>query len=449
MLSHSPLTALPRFFSHFVCPPRVDYSKVAKVVAPKRARVEQMNLLLKEANEKLAIKQKELQDVVDKVQELKAKCEATLAEKQSLDAKTSQTEKRLERAQKLTTGLASEEVRWARDAEEIGLKLVDIVGNAFISAACISYYGPFTGKYREQLVTSWHKACLARKIPTSADFTLAATLGNPVEIRQWNINGLPTDATSIDSGILVKRGGRFPLAIDPQEQAKRWIKAEYKSKLVVTRAGNKDMLKAVENACKNGLPLLIEDIGESLDASLDPILLKQTFVKGGLTYVRLGDSEVEFDPKFRLYLSTKITNPHYLPEQQIKGQTHDEHAARCQRAQRRQQTRATGSHLLLHSFSLSLSLLFPVLLLNFSITRSGLEDQLLGDVVKKEAFEVEEKRNKSIAAMAKDRKSLDEIEARILMLLSESQGVSQQTQEGRCWVCGCIGSAVRWPCSPV
>lgn len=359
----------------------VEYSAVSKVVAPKRARVDQMNALLAEANEKLAIKQKELQDVVDKVATLKQKCEITLAEKQSLDAKTSQTEKRLERAQKLTTGLASEEIRWAKDAEEIGLKLVDLVGNAFISAACVSYFGPFTGPYRQQLVSTWLNACLTRKIPTSTDFTLASTLGNPVEIRQWNLNGLPVDSTSIDSGILVKRGWRWSLSIDPQEQAKKWIKNEHKNKLLVTKFSNKDMLKTVENACKNGHPLLIEDIGESLDASIDPILTKAIYSKGGLKYVRLGDSEVEYSDKFRLYLTTKLSNPLYLPEQQIK-----------------------------------------VTLLNFSITRSGLEDQLLSCLVRKEAFEIEEKRNKSIAAMAKDRKSLNDIEDRILLLLSESKG---------------------------
>jgi dynein heavy chain len=141
------------------------------------------------------------------------------------------------------------------------------------------------------------------------------------------------------------------------------------------------MLKTLEHAVKNGLPLLIEDIGETVDASIDPILLKQVYVKGDTKYVRLGDSEIEYHDKFRLYLTTKIANPTYLPETQIK-----------------------------------------VTMLNFFVTRSGLEDQLLASLIMKEAFEVEEKRNKSIAAMAKDRKSLNDIEDRILLLLSESQG---------------------------
>jgi hypothetical protein len=34
--------------------------------------------------------------------------------------------------------------------------------------------------------------------------------------------------------------------------------------------------------------------------------------------VRLGDGEVEYDPSFKLYLSTCLLNPHYLPEVCIK-----------------------------------------------------------------------------------------------------------------------------------
>jgi dynein heavy chain len=34
--------------------------------------------------------------------------------------------------------------------------------------------------------------------------------------------------------------------------------------------------------------------------------------------VRLGDSDVDYDPGFRLFMTTKLPNPHYLPEVCIK-----------------------------------------------------------------------------------------------------------------------------------
>jgi hypothetical protein len=46
--------------------------------------------------------------------------------------------------------------------------------------------------------------------------TLCGTLADPVEVREWMLAGLPSDGTSIDNGILVTRGKRWPLMIDPQ-----------------------------------------------------------------------------------------------------------------------------------------------------------------------------------------------------------------------------------------
>jgi dynein heavy chain len=43
------------------------------------------------------------------------------------------------------------------------------------------------------MVKEWISLCRDTKIPVDADFTLQATLGNPVTIRQWQICGLPAD----------------------------------------------------------------------------------------------------------------------------------------------------------------------------------------------------------------------------------------------------------------
>jgi dynein heavy chain len=89
-----------------------------------------------------------------------------------------------------------------------------------------------------------------------------------------------------------------------------------------------------------GNPVLVEDIGEALDPALEPILQKAVFTQNGRTLIRLGDTDVDYDPNFKFYLTTKMPNPHYLPEVCIK-----------------------------------------VTIINFTVTIKGLEDQLLGDVV--------------------------------------------------------------------
>jgi len=110
-------------------------------------------------------------------------------------------------------------------------------------------------------------------------------------------------------------------------------------------------LRTLENSIQFGVPVLLENVGESLDPALNPILLKQTYVKGNTTYIKLGDQAIEYNPNFYFYITTKYRNPHYLPELSTK-----------------------------------------VTLINFMITYEGLNDQLLGIIVKKERPDLEEEK---------------------------------------------------------
>ncbi len=64
---------------------------------------------------------------------------------------------------------------------------------------------------------------------------------------------------------------------------------------------------------------------------------------------------MDYDPNFRFYVTTKLANPHYLPEVCIK-----------------------------------------VTIINFTVTMKGLEDQLLGEVVRKERPDLEEAKDRLV-----------------------------------------------------
>jgi len=78
-------------------------------------------------------------------------------------------------------------------------------------------------------------------------------------------------------------------------------------------------------------------------------------------------------------MTTKMANPHYLPEICIK-----------------------------------------VTLINFTVTPEGLEDQLLVEVIKVERPELEEERDKLVVSLAEYKRQLKNIEARILKLVAEA-----------------------------
>ena len=82
-----------------------------------------------------------------------------------------------------------------------------------------------------------------------------------------------------------------------------------------------EYMRALESAVQFGQPVLLENVGEELDPSLEPLLLQQVFKQAGGECIRLGDATVEYSRDFRFYLTTKLRNPHYLPEVAVKARS--------------------------------------------------------------------------------------------------------------------------------
>jgi dynein heavy chain len=165
----------------------------------------------------------------------------------------------------------------------------------------------------------WSHLCKHKKIPCSEKFSLSATLGDAVKIREWNISGLPVDSFSIDNGIIVDNSRRWALCIDPQGQANKWIKKmEKRNTLSIIKLTDQNYARTLENAIQFGYTVLLENIGEELDAMLEPILLKSTFKQQGVEYMKFGENIIEYSKNFRFYITTKLRNPHYLPEVAVK-----------------------------------------------------------------------------------------------------------------------------------
>ncbi|XP_054557772.1 dynein axonemal heavy chain 6 isoform X4 [Talpa occidentalis] len=358
------------------------YSRVVKEVEPKRQKLRAAQAELDITLTTLREKQTLLKKVEAQIQALQDEYDRSVNEKESLAKTMALTKARLVRAAKLTAALGDEQVLWEESIEKSQEEISNIIGNAFIAAACVAYYGAFTAQYRQILIECWIENCQHLEIPIDPHFSLINILGDPYEIRQWNTDGLPRDVVSTENGILVTQGSRWPLMIDPQDQANRWIRnKESKSGLKIIKLTDHHFLRTLENSIRLGLPVLLEELKESLDPVLEPILLKQIFLSGGRMLIHLGDSDIDYDKNFRFYMTTKLPNPHYLPEVCIK-----------------------------------------VTIINFTVTKSGLEDQLLSDVVRLEKPELENQRIKLIVKINTDKNQLKTIEEKILKLLFTSEG---------------------------
>ena len=168
--------------------------------------------------------------------------------------------------------------------------------------------------------------------------------------------------------------------IDPQTQANKFIKnmgKDHPEGLEVLKTSDPNMMRAIELAIQFGKWVLLQNVGKSLDPSLDPILLQQVIKQGSSYGIIIGDKNIPYNDKFKFYMTTTMPNPHYSPETQVK-----------------------------------------VTIINFAITPSGLEEQMLATIVGLENPNIEQKKTELVRKNAADRKELLNIEDAILESLS-------------------------------
>ncbi|KAG2907508.1 Dynein heavy chain 17, axonemal [Phytophthora cactorum] len=191
-------------------------------------------------------------------------------------------------------------------------------------------------------------------------------LSDSSDVAQWMNEGLPADRISIENGCIITSCQRWPLLVDPQLQGIIWLRArDFRHKkaegaedrdeqesagqaLVILQPAQKNWTITLKTAITSGQSVILENLGESIDASLEPVIMRQIYKKGRSWFLQFAAEEIEVDPRFRLYLHTKLPNPHYRPE-----------------------------------------ILAYCTLIDFSVTEKGLEDQLLANVVNLEQPDLE------------------------------------------------------------
>ena len=166
--------------------------------------------------------------------------------------------------------------------------------------------------------------------------------------------------------------------IDPQIQANLWIKTLEAGKLIITNQASDRFSSILIDSINYGKPVLVENVGEDINPELDEIL---SCHKGYEGYVRIGDKSAELTRDFNLYLTTKLSRPHYSPETCVK-----------------------------------------VVMVNFMTTEEGLLDQMLALIVSIESVQTEISRQKCIVDNARCRRELKSYEDSILNAVSNAEG---------------------------
>ena len=356
-----------------------NYCDILKVVQPKRERLQAAEAKLRTTMAQLETKQAELRKLEERIAHLRAQHQASIERRSALEQEMQRTQTYLSRAERLLSGLHEEGQRWAVTIDDLETTAPFTIVTSALAAGTMVYAAPVTAHIRGHMIHAWsRKASQLGMVWSSGRIFRVADVVDPVIRRHWVAKGLPSDDVSQDNATIVTKASRWPLCIDPQGQANVWLRRLYRDRgIKVLQPRDPNLMKTLENAIRVGQPVLLENMGETVDATLEPLLQKHLVKQGSRLLLRLRDTSIEYDPNFVFFMTTRMSNPHYLPDIQIK-----------------------------------------VTLVNFTVTPKGLEEQLLADVVRHERKDLEERADRLVVQVADAKGQLLQLEDKILSLLS-------------------------------
>ncbi|KAM4041697.1 dynein axonemal heavy chain 8 [Anomaloglossus baeobatrachus] len=358
------------------------YHEINKEVMPLKTKLKRLAHRLQVVNCELSRMELQLDDKQADLELAQATFDGAVLEKMNLLSEVEHCRKKIESASALIEGLSGEKIRWTEQIRALKCQTTSLVGNVLLVAAFLSYCGPFNETFRTLLEDIWEAEIQSRGIPSSGNLNIVSMFIDQPTVSDWILQGLPADDMSIQNGIIMTKATRYPLLIDPQAQGKAWIKMREKvNGLQVTSFTHKSFYTLLEVCLSLGRPLLIEDIGEQLDPSLDNILEKNYIKSGASLKVKVGDKVMDVVDTFTLYMTTVRPNPAFTPEISAKTSVID-----------------------------------------FTVTKKGLETLLMGRAVLAEKQELEAESVSLMQEVNVNTRRMKELEDALLVRLSAATG---------------------------
>lgn len=353
----------------------IRYSTVLQSVLPLKQEFDQANAKLDDARDRLQQCKDDLKKIDEDVKVLKQNFGKMTSEAEALKVALKKTTDILEAAESLLDKLSGEKSRWDKQVKSFGARLAVLPSYALLAAGFICYLGPYPEETRQQLLAEWKAKCNLSK------FQFMNFMATESDFLRWKAEGLPSDSLSMQNGLLITNSIQTSFIIDPNSQAAKWLQVNLKDcPLEVVTPQEQRFVTTVELSVRFGKTLIIQEM-DGVMPMLYPLLRRDLVRQGPRNVIKVGDKFVDFNDNFRLYLVTRDPSPD-IP-------------------------------------SPASSIITEV---NFTVTRSGLEGQLLGITLNHEKPELEQQKSKLLAEEDSLKIKLADLEKALLEELAASEG---------------------------
>lgn len=332
----------------------VEYKKQFDICKPLKEKSDTARAIAEESSKRKEELEAKFNIILAAKKQVEDRYEASREAKERVEAEQKSLLDKLDMAEKFIALLSGNKTRWTEEVRKLKDFKIRIAGDCLLASSFVSYIGIFNSFFREKLLDRWQQIIISKDVPITKNVDVVRILITDSQILKFKAEGLPADPFSTENSAIISSCTRWPLIIDPQMQAIKWLKGMNGKKTCI-QYKQKDWDIIMGNSISNGEILIIEDVDQEFDPLLTPILAKETTKKDSRQFIKIGSEEYEFNLNAKVFFITKISNPHYKPE-----------------------------------------IIAQCTLINFIVTEKGLEDQLLASVVNIEQPELEETIKKCI-----------------------------------------------------
>jgi dynein heavy chain 2 len=356
----------------------VKYSLVLEKIAPLEKDLEELTDSLETSRERVVQCESDLTELDQRVVELKQEFGRRTGEAESLKLSLQKAQNQLEAAERLLGKLGGEKDRWEEQVTRLEVTLRALPLDSLLAAGFIAYLPAFPEDQRQDTLAQWTSFLGVER------FDLCRFMSSESEMLTWKAEGLPGDGLSMENAVVILQSVQAPLIIDPSTQACEWLKRhagkQEKASLETVTMHDKRFTNKLELAVRFGKTLVIEEV-DKIEPILYSIVRKDLERQGLRWVVEVGDKTVDYNENFRLYLVTRNPYPTIPPA--------------------------------------AASVISEV---NFTVTRSGLEGQLLGLVIQHEQPELEKQKSHLLQVEEDLKVQLAGLEKTLLQTLATSTG---------------------------
>eukprot|EP00981_Chlorochromonas_danica_P004240 scaffold857_cov152-Ochromonas_danica.AAC.23 len=357
----------------------IRYSLVIEKIEPLQVELDEEINKLELSQKRLRRCEEELQEIDDRVAAMKKEFAARTAEAERLKNNLSIAGSTLDKAERLINQLSGEQARWKAQALQLRGDLAKLPVKMLLAAGFATYLAKTPENVRELMLSKW------QSLANIQNFIFKRTLTTESELLQWKSLGLPSDDLSQENALVIcNANDRVPFIIDPVSSATTWLKSilanDKNRPLEVVTQFDPRFTNQVELAVRFGKTLLILE-ADGLEPALYPLCRRDLFHQGPRYVVNIGEKTIDFNENFRMYLVTRNPSPDIPPD-------------------------AAG-------------LLTTV---NFTVTRSGLEGQLLGLAIQHEQPELEKAKGEMLRREEDFKVQLAKLEKDLLEALATAEG---------------------------